>query len=181
MDAARLLTPAQRRVLMTYARAGHVAPAAAELELSEQTVKNHLSDAYRRLGVVSGLQALYLVLGGDGAAQELPEASVASTAAAMGRLARQLEERDAELAACRAREAARQRPAAPPAWLRNLVDGAIEVAQLRAWSERFDAEAGKPSAMLMTAREWVELLEYYCRPGDGRRAGLGSPQGSGVG
>jgi FixJ family two-component response regulator len=44
------LTPAQDRVLRMRARGMSVMEVAAVLGISEQTVKNHLSDVYRRLG-----------------------------------------------------------------------------------------------------------------------------------
>lgn len=52
-------TPMQMRVVEVYAKTGSQKLTAHELGISEQTVKNHLSALYARLGVESGiLQAL---------------------------------------------------------------------------------------------------------------------------
>lgn len=58
-------TPRQREILLTYAHTGTVKGAAHELGLSQQTVKTQLSEAYGRLGVESGIQAIYQLLDGD--------------------------------------------------------------------------------------------------------------------
>ena len=57
------LTPRQREVLFTVARADSQQAAAAELGITYQTVKNTLDTIHRKLGVRSTVAALYRVLG----------------------------------------------------------------------------------------------------------------------
>lgn len=51
------LTPAQLQALRAYAETGLVKAAAYQMQVREQTMKNHLSNAYLRLGVDGALQA----------------------------------------------------------------------------------------------------------------------------
>lgn len=71
---AQRLTPQQRATLIEYARAGTVHGAAQLLGIGPQTVKNHLSEAYRRLGVKTGPQAVYVLFGGEDVIRALPPA-----------------------------------------------------------------------------------------------------------
>ena len=58
-----LLTPKERMVLAHMAKTGDTAiETAAALGLSEQTVKNHLTNAYRQLGV-HNLTGAFIALG----------------------------------------------------------------------------------------------------------------------
>jgi len=58
-----LLTPKERMVLVHLAKTGDtMAETAASLVVSEQTVKNHLTNAYRQLGVHS-LTGAFIALG----------------------------------------------------------------------------------------------------------------------
>jgi DNA-binding CsgD family transcriptional regulator len=52
-------TRRQLEVLRAYIRAGSVAAAAHELQLSETTVRQHLSGLYRRTGYVNAAQAAF--------------------------------------------------------------------------------------------------------------------------
>lgn len=52
-------TRRQLEVLRAYIRAGSVAAAAYELDISETTVRQHLSGLYRRTGCVNAAQAAY--------------------------------------------------------------------------------------------------------------------------
>ena len=54
-------TRRQLEVLRTYVRAGSVAAAAYELDISETTARQHLSGLYRRTGCVNAAQAAYLL------------------------------------------------------------------------------------------------------------------------
>ena len=54
-------TRRQVEVLRAYVRAGSVAAAAGELEISETTVRQHLSNLYRRTGTANAAQAAYLL------------------------------------------------------------------------------------------------------------------------
>ena len=57
------LTPRQREVLFTVARADSQQAAAAELGIALSTLKNTLEAVHRKLGVRSTVAALYRVLG----------------------------------------------------------------------------------------------------------------------
>lgn len=125
----------QRRVLLTYAKAGTIDLASRELGISAQTAKNHLTDAYRRLGVHSGPQAVYVLLGGQAAEDDLPEPVSLSWRRAYRRPL------NGEMPA--------------------MVDGEVWLADLRAAAAVGDSEAnGSTRASL---RECVEFLSYYIR------------------
>lgn len=65
VDPVHLLTERQRLILDLMTRPGRrpsTGLVAAELGLAEQTVKNHLSDAYRTLGVHTLGQAMRAIL-----------------------------------------------------------------------------------------------------------------------
>jgi len=55
------LTPREQEVLARYAACGHQATIAADLDLSTQTIKNHLSHAYAKLGVGTGVEAMAIM------------------------------------------------------------------------------------------------------------------------
>lgn len=131
------LTPAQRRLLLAYARTGTHAAVAHEFGLAPSTVKNHLANAYERLGVHNGQQAIYLVMGGDDVARDLaPELPTLPRP----RLA----------------------TSAPYASMPVMIDGQISLDDLRTAARIGDAEAdGSPRA---TLSECIEFLSYYVRP-----------------
>lgn len=56
-----MLTERQLEVLATYGRTGSTQKAASELFLSEKTVRNTLCAIYARLGVTSGVAAVWKV------------------------------------------------------------------------------------------------------------------------
>lgn len=58
-------TRRQLEVLRAYIRAGSVAAAAHELQLSETTVRQHLSGLYRRTGCLNAAQAAFHLGLGD--------------------------------------------------------------------------------------------------------------------
>jgi DNA-binding CsgD family transcriptional regulator len=68
-------TRRQLEVLRAYIRAGSVATAAYELDISETTVRQHLSGLYRRTSCVNAAQAAYWLglgdLGGDATASKV--------------------------------------------------------------------------------------------------------------
>lgn len=166
---AQLLTPQQRATLLAYGRLGDQRLVAAELGIGVQTVKNHLSQAYSRLGVGSAPQAIYVLMGGDQMALQVPEASndTRGLRRRVEVLERQLSEAESALQANAAIERARQvasAPAADPGYIPLMTDGAISLAQLKRWAQRFDRDAGSTTAMRVSAREWVWLLGYYTRP-----------------
>lgn len=166
---AQLLTPQQRATLLAYGRLGDQRLVAEELGITTQTVKNHLSQAYGRLGVASGPQAIYMLMGGDQTALQVPEASndVRGLRRRVEVLERQLSEAESALQANAAIERARQAasaPAADPGYIPLMTDGEITLAQLKRWAQRFDRDASSTTEMRVSAREWVWLLEYYTRP-----------------
>jgi DNA-binding CsgD family transcriptional regulator len=55
------VTPAELRAMRIYARTGSTRKAAEELEIAEQTVKNHLASVRRRLGATNTAQALVML------------------------------------------------------------------------------------------------------------------------
>lgn len=57
--ARQLPTRRQLEVPRAYIRAGSVATAAYELDISETTVRQHLSGLYRRTGCLNAAQAAY--------------------------------------------------------------------------------------------------------------------------
>ena len=57
------LTPRQREVLLTVARADSQQAAAAELGIALSTLKNTLATIRKKTGTYTTLSALYLVLG----------------------------------------------------------------------------------------------------------------------
>jgi DNA-binding NarL/FixJ family response regulator len=61
----RAPTRRQLEVLRAYIRAGSVAAAAHELQLSETTVRQHLSGLYRRTGYVNAAEAAFHLGRGD--------------------------------------------------------------------------------------------------------------------
>ncbi|MEU2436713.1 response regulator transcription factor [Streptomyces rubradiris] len=61
------LTPQERRVLTLMSRGLSNRVIARELELSEQTIKNYLSTAFRKLGVTSRTEAAFRVLQAEAA------------------------------------------------------------------------------------------------------------------
>ena len=63
--ARQRLTRRQLEVLRAYIRAGSVAAAAYELQLSETTVRQHLSGLYRRTGCLNAAQAAFHLGKGD--------------------------------------------------------------------------------------------------------------------
>lgn len=165
---AQLLTPQQRAVLLSYGQVGSVEAAGRQLGISAQTVKNHLSDAYRRLGVARGHQALYVLMGGDKAARSVPEASndIRGLRRRVEVLERQLGDAENALKASNALGDARlaaETPPSDPLYLALMDDGHISLEELRAWSARFDADAGSTADMRISCREWVRLLAYYVR------------------
>jgi DNA-binding CsgD family transcriptional regulator len=170
---AQLLTSQQRAVIFAYGRLGSIAAAAADIGIAEPTAKQHLTAVYRRLGVDSAPQAIYVLMGGEAAVQAVPEAS--NDARVLRRrvavLERQLADCENALASAnaleRARHAATARPS-DPMYIPLMTDGQIGLKNLREWSTRFDADAASTSEMRMSAREWVDLLSYYTRrPGSG--------------
>jgi DNA-binding CsgD family transcriptional regulator len=56
-----MLSRRQADVLVSYARLGDQQSVAQALDMSVQTVKNHLGEAYRRLGVGSIVEAIYVL------------------------------------------------------------------------------------------------------------------------
>jgi DNA-binding NarL/FixJ family response regulator len=58
-------TRRQLEVLRVYIAAGSVAAAAHELQLSETTVRQHLSGLYRRVGCLNAAQAAFRLGRGD--------------------------------------------------------------------------------------------------------------------
>lgn len=164
------LTPKQREVLLAYAQLGSQEAVAASMGISVQTIKNHLTQAYRRLGAHGGVHAIYLIMGG---AERL--------SAAEPPIDRRLSRpgRSADLAVLRARVRILERellelrraPSGPrpparaaPSDVPLMIDGRITLAQLRAAARRYDADMSQTSDMLMSAREWVDLLSYHIRP-----------------
>lgn len=147
------LSPRQRATLLAYARAGTIERTADLLELAPQTVKNHLSEAYHLLGVRTGPQAIYVLMGGDDVLRNLP-GSLPSR--------RQL----------RARGVALQMP--------DMVDGELWLRDLRSAARMGDAEVGaaevcdtcRLSSARATLSELVSWLTLYVRPG--RAAGVGT-------
>lgn len=142
---AQRLTPQQRATLMAYARAGSIESAAALLGIGGQTIKNHLTDAYRRLGVKSGPQAIYVLMGGEGVLRALPTALP--------------------------RQSHRLRGA--PLHMPTLVDGQMSLGELRQAARVGDLEAGNagpdcaqcglpPGRATLT--ELIDWLAYYVRP-----------------
>lgn len=174
---SQLLTPQQRAAVLAYGRLGDQRLVADELGIAMQTVKNHLSDAYRRLGVESGPQAIYMLMGGAQAALAVPEASndIRGLRRRVEVLERQLSEAESTVQAYAAIERARQEasaPAADPGYIPLMTDGEISLAQLKAWAQRFDRDAGSTTEMRVSSREWVWLLGYYTQPrGSGMVAG----------
>lgn len=174
---AQLLTPQQRAAVLAYGRLGDTRLVADQLGITFQTVKNHLADAYRRLGVTSGAQAVYVLMGGDRSALEVPETSndVRSLRLRIQVLERQLSEAQSRIEANEAIERARQSASTPvedPGYIPLLTDGEISLAQLKAWAQRFDRDAGSTTEMRVSSREWVWLLGYYTRSrGSGMVAG----------
>lgn len=112
---AQLLTPQQRATLLAYGRLGDQRLVAAELGIGQQTVKNHLSQAYSRLGVASAPQAIYMLMGGEQTALQVPEASndVRGLRRRVEVLERQLSEAEIALQANQAIERARHMASAP--------------------------------------------------------------------
>jgi DNA-binding NarL/FixJ family response regulator len=55
------VTPAELRAMRVYARTGTVKKTAQELNVAEQTVKNHLASVRRRLGAANTAQALVML------------------------------------------------------------------------------------------------------------------------
>ena len=53
------LSPREMDVLSTYAELGEIRATADAVGLSSQTVKNHLRSIYAKLGVHSGMAAVY--------------------------------------------------------------------------------------------------------------------------
>jgi DNA-binding NarL/FixJ family response regulator len=56
-----MLSNRQADVVVAYARLGDQRSVAKALDMSIQTVKNHLSEAYKRLGVDSIVEAIYVL------------------------------------------------------------------------------------------------------------------------
>lgn len=69
---AQRLTPQQRATLIEYARTGTIRSAAELLGINAQTAKNRLSEIYRILGVTTGTQAIYVLMGGEDVIRKLP-------------------------------------------------------------------------------------------------------------
>lgn len=132
---AQRLTPQQRATLLAYARTGGIEGAAALVGISGQTAKNHLSEGYRRLGVKSGPQAIYLLMGGENVLRDLPPALPAHRRAA-GRGAR----------------ASR---------LPTMIDGEITLRDLREAARLGDADTTEPKASFT---ELVDWLAFYIHP-----------------
>lgn len=59
------LTPRELEVLWTVAEMGSNLAGAVQLELSEQTVKNHITAVLRKTGSTSALQAYHRLYGGQ--------------------------------------------------------------------------------------------------------------------
>jgi DNA-binding CsgD family transcriptional regulator len=55
------VTPAELRAMRIYAKTGSTRKTAEELEVAEQTVKNHLASVRRRLGATNTAQALVML------------------------------------------------------------------------------------------------------------------------
>ncbi|CAL9325655.1 response regulator transcription factor [Streptomyces sp. SudanB182_2057] len=66
-DGVRGLTPQERRVLTLMSRGLSNRVIARQLGLSEQTIKNYLSTAFRKLGVTSRTEAAFYVLQAEAA------------------------------------------------------------------------------------------------------------------
>lgn len=65
IDPVDALTERQREIIDALSRPGgrpSIRAVAGELDISEQTVKNHLSDAYRLLGVHTLAQAVRAII-----------------------------------------------------------------------------------------------------------------------
>lgn len=161
---AQLLTQQQRTTLLEYARLGSVRATGSLLGISPQTVKNHLADAYRRLGVRSGPQAVFVMMGGEGAVSAIPPAAhdLAVLRARVRALERQARGRSPTPLADRLPS----RRDAVPLDVPVMVDGHITLAQLRAASRRYDADMARTADMQMACGEWVDLLSYHIRPSD---------------
>lgn len=132
---AQRLTPQQRATLLAYARTGTIEGAAAVMGLSAQTAKNHLSVGYRRLGVKSGPQAIYLLMGGENVLRDLPPALPAHRRAAQRRV-RHLR-------------------------MPSMIDGEITLRDLRDAARLGDADTTEPKASFT---ELVDWLAYYIHP-----------------
>lgn len=184
IEPVQRLTEAQRRSILGYARHGTIDAAAIELGISSQTVKNHLTETYRRLGVRSGPQAIFMLMGGDAIVDRLPPPAVvpARTRAAARRpriperLRRRFTEMKGTIRDLRAEKAQleerlrqaegrrvltlpqRQRRATMP----QLVDGEISLRELRRAALVTDAE-GERGNLQATLGEWVDFLDHYVR------------------
>ncbi len=139
-------------------------------------MKNHLTSAYRRLGARTGPQAVFILLGGEGAVATLPPARDRrqDTCPELGVLRARVRILEREL---RGRPRPDRRIDAPPD-VPTMVDGEITMAQLRAAAARYDADMDRTSEMQMTCREWAELLAYHVLPSqarDPRAAAVGGP------
>jgi DNA-binding NarL/FixJ family response regulator len=55
------ITPSELRAMRIYAKTGSMRKAAEELQIAEQTVKNHLASVRRRLGATNTAQALVML------------------------------------------------------------------------------------------------------------------------
>jgi DNA-binding CsgD family transcriptional regulator len=167
LEPVQRLTPAQRQALLETARTGSAKGAAESLGVAVPTIKNQLTDVYRRLGVRSGMQAIYLVMGGRITTDQLPEptSDVSWLRARVRRLEGLLRRREAAVERlARMRETRGERGQLPPLAVPVMVDGRIRLADIRAASLRCDADAERSSTTLMTATEWADWIGYYVQP-----------------
>lgn len=166
--------------------------AADELRLSEQTVKNHLTAVYAALGVRSGAQAIYVLMGGDDVAASLPppreerrpspprRATVPSARdrkrlrKRIDSLANQVSSLLADKRRLQRELAAAKAPRKPaialPADMPAMHDGAIRLKDLERAARLLDSDTVPGESPKATLTEWVEVLAYYVRPRGTREA-----------
>lgn len=63
VESAEILTKRQEETLLAYGQLGSTAAVAEELNLSPNTVRNHLLEARRRLGVRFTIEAVWMARG----------------------------------------------------------------------------------------------------------------------